>query len=221
MKLRSASRKHTASEVNEEKLNQYPIRKTIKKKTCRKKIFIPKFYIHDDHSCMSNAVMNYFGKKFYESREDFVAKQAISLKKSFKSTKDQWSSLATNYVFDPEQNKMFKRKQIYKSMIGNNIFLYNVRKFLNGLSDGHYLIDYTYQGKYRQGHLVAISKMNGIIKTISDKSFENERGLLTFTQIDLNQEANIDTDMVRIDKLKPVFVYSLQIYEYEECELNK
>lgn len=51
--------------------------------------------------------MNYFGKQFNESREDFVNKQEISLKKSNKSGKDQWSSLATNHVYDPDLDPVY------------------------------------------------------------------------------------------------------------------
>lgn len=69
-------------------------------------------------------------------------------------------------------------------MFGKNKMLFNVRTMLNSFSYGNYLIDYTYQGKYRQGHLATVKKQNGIFKAISDQLYEVERHLLPYTRID-------------------------------------
>ncbi|RNA03443.1 hypothetical protein BpHYR1_037508 [Brachionus plicatilis] len=221
MKLRSSSSSSSSTSSSpKQKTNGNNVKTTIvKKKNSVKKIYKPTFFLNDDHSCMSNAVMNYFGKNLFTNRIHFVQKQSVSLKKSKKSGNDQWSSLATNFVHDPDTDIWYKREQIFKSFGGNNIMLFTVREVLNKLPDGKYLMDYTYQGKYRQGHCATVSKIDGLFKAISDKLPECERHILPFTKFNLNQLLDKETEEnVKISKMKPIRIYSLQIYKYKEVE---
>ncbi|CAF1128236.1 unnamed protein product [Brachionus calyciflorus] len=165
------------------------------------------FNIEQEDSCMPNSLNFYFGKRLFDSYEDFETKQFHNFRSARKRVTDHDACMVNIVNFKHLNNfYSFKADRFFQSNKHGNL-VSKMHQALKGLTKEtkyvlNYHYDYSVDGKKhygKQGHFICIYKdANGFITSISNEDGPNDQ--LPYFNYSLNQpnnDSNLRLDSIR------------------------
>ena len=174
--------------------------------------------IDEPHTCMPNALNQYFGRRIYDSQCNFYYDNRFNLTLAKLDQTQRYHFELTKRVFVSKQ--LWVREKVWRSNSNpDSSYVYDLNKALEDLNPGKYIIDYNYKKRSnertsRHGHNTCIFKdRRGRIMAL-DRRAANDVTYLPSVNYNLNQTP--DESQKRMSLFKHYKIISIGIYNYEK-----
>lgn len=168
----------------------------------------------ENDSHMPTAINQYFGKKLFNSVDEYIQLQKFNFQRLKKAKHDKSSCcdpcLSKQLIID---NKKYNLKYIFQSNLIHKNKLNRFYDLLQRLKDGKYILHLNYNdtnGEFDFGHFTCILKLNNEIQNL-DADRENKE-FIPFTKCSLNVKPNMNES----NEPLPSKIRSLRVAVFEE-----
>lgn len=174
--------------------------------------------IDEPHTCMPNALNQYFGRRIYDSQCNFYYDNRFNLTLAKLDQTTRYHFELTKRVFVSKQ--LWVREKVWRSNSNREAsFVYDLNKALEDLNPGKYIIDYNYNKRSnertsRHGHNTCIFKdRRGRIMALDPRAANDERYL---PSVNYNLNQTPDESQKQMLLFEHYKIISIGIYKYEK-----